>query len=141
MKGKILLIGLLALAVALSGCTQPADGTTAQTSGKITAEGQSLEMAISPSVDNRVRGTVSLEASNAASGVNIIAFAIQGDDIPEMDEGNPNLGDVPYAGDAIFLLDTTQYNNGVYTVSALAYGDYVEGPPADIASAQVVIEN
>ena len=110
---------------------------------EITAKGVvgDSELVISPSIEKNVQGIISIELGNAPSETVAVAFIID-DGTREKNEG-PNL---PFDTDGSdgwsIMLDTTDYENGLYSIGAVAGVGFDEGqPPLDAANVQVIIKN
>lgn len=111
----------------------------------ITAKGvmRGSEMVITPTIEKNVKGIIKIELNNAPEGTQAVAFTIQGGNVQMVEGQGPNL---PFDSDESdgwsILLDTTDYDNDLYTISSIAGEGFSEGqPPLDVASAQVIIKN
>lgn len=142
MKLKYLIAALMVLL--LVGCSHEVTRTTVKSEpaapkSEIIATGMGdTKMKISPSVDNKIKGTVTIELTQVLPDTQIAAFGIvkQGED----GMGTPNF-DTDASDGWSYILDTTTLANGVYTISAVT-GDELEGDgPDGHAQVQVVIEN
>ena len=105
---------------------------------QVTVDGFNSSVTIAPSVDNVLSGTVTVTLEDAPDGTNLAFFTIAG---PGISEEGPNLGiDSDSSGGWSRIVDTTEYENGVYDIGALAMPS-ADDNPLGTATAQVVIEN
>jgi len=108
---------------------------------EIRVEGQSASMLIEPSVDNVVSGVVTIAVTEPPSETEMVFFVIVGQGIEDTEITGPNLGIDQDGGDGWSrLLDTTDYDNGLFEISGLPMSD-PDSDPLGIVSAQVLIEN
>ena len=99
-------------------------------------------MVVSPSTDKVIKGIVTLNLVEVPEGTGVTALLLQGQGAP--DTSGPNLGlDTDGSDGWSYILDTTKYDNGVYTVGGIA-GISLGGEsdqPLGAVSTQVIIEN
>jgi len=146
---KTLTLAILLIAViATAGCIGDGDSSESNDNGLVktvkniaAAKGfGGADISVTPSDGNKVSGivTISLEAP-ADTGV--VVFGIQGEGIE--DTGAPNLGlDADGSDGWNHILDTTQYQNGVFSIYGVSAVSFEEGQePTGSASVQVIIEN
>ena len=149
-KHTILLAILLSTIILLSGCSQKTSTTvttktestaaTAAPKTEITAKSLGTEMVISPSVGKTIKGIVTITLTKVPSATGIAAFGIEKQGSTE--GGGPNLGMDQDGSDGwSYILDTTDYENGIYTIYSMVGESLKAEAPLGIVTAQVVIEN
>ncbi|MEK6816436.1 MAG: hypothetical protein AABY09_02395, partial [Nanoarchaeota archaeon] len=152
---KIIL--LLILLIAVSGCVKQAEeiseenGLPAEqkvqlivkTQIKVSATG--MEMIISPSKDNVVKGIITITVTKAPTDTGMVAFAIIGPGIESIEKTGPNLG---FDGDGSdgwsFEFDTNTYPNNIYSIATIAFPSITPGggaPPLGALQAKIEIRN
>lgn len=138
---------LLIVVIFLSGCAQQGEQTTQETSEsappktEIVGRLKGTEMVIKPSVDNVIKGIVTVTATKVPEGAQRVYFVLSGQSIEGV---GPNINiDTDGSDGWSGILDTTQYENGVYTIGALAFltTEITEDDPIGGATAQVIIQN
>lgn len=119
----------------------PESGTS-KSKTEVFGSGFNAEMTVSPSVDNVISGIVTVTVTKSPVGTKGVGFAITGGSLGNDLKGTgPNLGFDTAVGDGwTKLVDTTQYPNGLYEISSIAFSD-MDSDPLGVATAQVVIEN
>lgn len=130
------------------GCSSQQTPSTTESAGapaspktEVRVQGQNAEVLIEPSVDDVISEVVTITVTEAPSGTNMAFFAMHKQGAEDVKETGPNLGIDNDGSDGWNrLLDTTQFENGVYEISGLAMSD-ADSNPLGAATAQVVIEN
>src|SRR3989344_955729 len=116
MKKLILWISLLILVIVISGCISEKAKKTEETRTEVRAK--------------------------VAAGTEIVAFAIQGRGIEDLNKTGPNLGIDSDGSDGWnYLFDSLTYPNGVYTIYTIAGVLKNDTPPLGGVTAQVIIQN
>jgi len=148
MKHLTLVLSIIAV-ILVSGCVGQASelidveeqARNPEPFTEIRTSGFNTEMVISPTSNNVISGIVTITMSKIPAETGIVGFVLlaQGEELI----GGPNLGMDGSGNDGwSFILDTTAYSNGVYTLSGIAAIAFEEGrQPLGVASAQVIIEN
>lgn len=132
---------LMVLLVLLSGCSSETIKSAAQKT-IIKAKGfGGVDMVISPSEGKNVKGIVTIELKNVPEAISIAGFFIylQGEQL----QGGPNLGlDMDGSDGWSYILDTTNYDNGVYEVGAVV-GESIgeDKDPLGAVTTQIIIQN
>ncbi|MBU1973919.1 MAG: hypothetical protein KKH52_00820 [Nanoarchaeota archaeon] len=112
---------------------------------EVTAKGRvtDSQLRIYPTIEKNVKGIINVEYLNVPEDTEAVIFIIQSGKI-DMEQGVGQ--NTPIDSDGSdgwnIMYDTTEYNNGLYTIAAVAgkgFGD--NQPPLDAASAQVIIKN
>ena len=147
MKSKYTLAVLLIVAILISGCSKEtsaqkvavkSEPTAPKTEIKATSLGTT--MVTSPSVDKVISGTVTIELTKVPAETGVAGFGIEKQGSTE--SGGPNLGlDQDGSDGWSYILDTTNYENGVYTAYSMVGESLQAQAPLGIVTAQVVIEN
>jgi len=103
-----------------------------------------LDTTIKPSIEEKVKGIIKIEIKGAPEDTKIIAYSLEGGDLPPIGpERGPSLA-ADQGGVWTAMIDTTQYKNGLYSISAGTYNkDVLEenNPPTAYAQGQIVISN
>lgn len=121
---------------ASESATEPASPKT-----EIKVQGQNASVLIEPSVDNVISGVVTITVTEAPNETNMAFFAMVKQGAEDLKETGPNLGIDSDGSDGWSkLLDTTQYENGLYEISGLTMIDS-DSNPLGTATAQVMIQN
>jgi len=113
---------------------------------EITAKGvmRGSEMVITPTIEKNVKGIINIELNNVPQKTRAVAFTIQEGDVERVEGQAPNL---PFDYDGSdgwgISLDTSDYENGLYTIRVVAAEGFSgeNKPPLDVASAQIIIKN
>lgn len=117
----------------------------AQCNTEIKLKGYNLDAVIKPSIEERVKGIVKIEATKVNDDTKMVFFAITGHDIPPLEQTGPNIGvDTDGSNGWSIMLDTTKYKNGLYDilVGSSPKESMEEGQgPAAYAQGQIVISN
>lgn len=113
---------------------------------EIIAKGQTgLELVISPSVDEVIKGTVTITMNNVPQGTKFAGFYLKSGDAEDVGDDLPNVGlDKDGSDGWSSILDTTEYNNNKYRIFAATFGeepDYTTAEPTGTILAEVVINN
>jgi hypothetical protein len=113
--------------------TEPASPKT-----EIKVQGQNATLTISPSIDDEIKGTVTVTITGAPSETKAVFFTIAArDERPD----SPNLGIDEDGSDGWSrIVDTTKYKNGVYVIAGMPTVTG-EGDPLGRATAKVEIRN
>jgi hypothetical protein len=102
-----------------------------------------MDAVITPSIDEKVKGIIKIETKNAPADIKLVAYFIDGGNLPPVAPGGraPEFG--TQKGDEwTGMLDTSEYDNGVYDVMVGAMKtETMEGDPAYYARGQIVISN
>jgi len=126
-------------------CEEYTEETNCATEIQLTGgpRGGTLGGTVKPSIESKVEGIINIEVTNVPEDTMLVAYFLEGGDLEEMGSGRmPNFateqGDV-WTG----MLDTSDYDDGLYTLAVVStneeeLGD--EGPQA-YAQAQILIEN
>ncbi|HIJ98977.1 TPA: hypothetical protein H1005_03450 [archaeon] len=142
MKKLILWISLLILVIVISGCISEKAKKTEETRTEVRAKMGNMEMVIAPTLNNTVKDIVTITATKVAAGTEIVAFAIQGRGIEDLNKTGPNLGIDSDGSDGWnYLFDSLTYPNGVYTIYTIAGVLKNDTPPLGGVTAQVIIQN
>jgi len=140
---------MLTMTLLLSGCGERPTATTtiektAPEKEEALEEGRGfgkIKLTISPADGKTIKGMVTITLANVDEDARIAAFLIQAQG--EQIEG-PNLGiDTDKDDGFSYILDTTKYENGVYTIGAVV-GKSLENEGEDASGAamtQFIIEN
>ncbi len=84
-----------------------------------------MGMSISPSKGNVIKDTVTIKVTKVPEDTGVVAFAIQGPGIEDIQKTGPNLGvDTDGSDDWSFTLNTNQYNNEDYSIISIAYTEW-----------------
>ncbi len=145
---KELFLFLLIGIVFLSGCllqanisTIPARERPAITETEIVGRLGLTEMVVRPAVDTKIRGVVIVTATKVTEGTQRVYFTIVG---PGVEDVGPNINiDTDGSNGWSGILDTTEYENGVYTIGVLTFNtvEITEEEPIGGATVQVIILN
>ncbi|MBS3116961.1 hypothetical protein J4421_05185 [Candidatus Woesearchaeota archaeon] len=112
---------------------------------EIIATGQKgAELVISPSVDEAIKGTVTITMNNVPQETRYVGFYIERGDAEDANDGPPNLGlDNDGSDGWSLVVDTTAYDNNKYRIFALAFAEEPssEVEPTGTVQAEVVINN
>jgi hypothetical protein len=113
--------------------TEPASPKT-----EIKIQGQNAKLTISPSIDDEIKGTVTVTVTGIPSETKAVFFTIAERDVrPD----SPNLGIDEDGSDGWSrIVDTSKYKNGVYVIAGMPTITG-EGDPLGRASAKVEIKN
>ena len=114
-----------------------------ETDTEITSRGfGGIKIVVSPSEGKTVKGVVTIDLTKVPDTTGIAAFGIYEQGNEDMSVG-PNLGmDTDGSDGWGYILDTTNYDNGVYSVMSVVGESFEEGKePTGGATVQVVIEN
>jgi hypothetical protein len=108
---------------------------------EIRSQGYNAEVVIEPSSDNVISGIVTIRVTKAPAETEMAFFAIVGNGSESIETTGPNLGiDSDVSDGWSRLLDTTEYEDGLYEVAGLAMSS-ANDDPIGMASAQVMIQN
>ncbi len=112
---------------------------------EIIAKGQKgTELVISPSVDEVIKGTVTITMNNVPQGTKYVGFYLEAGDAEDASDGPPNLGLDNDGSDGWNLVaDTTAYGNNKKQIFALAFAEDPgsEVDPTATAQATLIINN
>jgi len=112
---------------------------------EIIAKGQKgVELVISPSVDEVIKGTVTITMNNVPQGTKFAGFYLKSGDAEDVGDGLPNVGlDNDGSDGWSLIVDTTTYNNDKYRIFVSTFAEepdyWVE--PTGTTSAEVLINN
>lgn len=113
-----------------------------QCATEITLTGN-MDAVVTPSIDEKVKGIIKLETKNAPGDIKLVAYMIDGGNLPPVGPGGrmplfaTKKGDV-WTG----MLDTAEYENGIYDVMVLGMKtETMEGNPDYYARGQILISN
>ncbi len=154
---KIIFVLLLVISIFIIGCAEEIEEKDDESTKEISIEGakgetkpavkteikvtqMGVEMIISPTKDHILNGVVSIKASKVPEGTETVAFVIQGQGIPDMGITGPNLGIDKDGSDGWATeFDTKAYDNGVYTLLAIAAKEGAGDGTPPLGGAQVKI--
>lgn len=112
---------------------------------EIIAKGQKgTELVISPSVDEVIKGMVTITLNNVPQGTKYVGFYLESEDAEDASDGPPNLGLDSYGNDGWSLtVDTTAYDNNKKQIFALAFAEDPDSDvaPTEAAQAAIIINN
>lgn len=138
MKKIILMLILLIL---ITGCAEKIN-ETAQESKKeiISTDRQGVELVISPSADQEIKGTVTITLNKLPPGTKYAAFYIESGNAADARNGPPNLGFDDTENDGWTLrTDTTIYDNGQQRIFALAFAEEPSAESEPLAAIQALV--
>lgn len=97
---------------------------------------------VKPSIDNKVKGTVTIEISTFPEDTKIVAYYLEGGDLEPIGQGRMP-GFASKQGDVwIGMIDTTEYENGAYQLAVVSNNqEAMEGNPKAMTTAWLDIEN
>lgn len=101
-----------------------------------------FDATVSPSIEEKVKGVIKMEAKNVPADAKIVAYYIDGGGLPpagaeRMPSFATKKGDV-WTG----MLDTGEYKNGLYQMMIGGFiEETLEGPPDYYARGQILISN
>jgi hypothetical protein len=102
----------------------------------------SIDATVTPSIEETVKGVIKIEAKNVPPDAKIVAYFIDGGDLPPVGAERGPLfatkkGDV-WTG----MLDTEEYENGLYKMFVGGFiEETMEGDPDYYARGQILISN
>jgi len=109
---------------------------------EIKESGLSMNVVVKPSKNNVISGTVTITATEVVEEAAGVGFFIAETQEALTEGGMPSLGiDRSGADGWTNIFDTTEYANGKYYVSIVAWEQSGEGPPLGVAQIPVEIKN
>ncbi len=138
MKKIILTLILLIL---ITGCTDKISETAKESKTEIISiDRQGMELVISPSTDQEIKGTITITMNRVPQGTKYIAFYIESRNSADARDGPPNLGFDDTENDGwILRIDTTVYDNGQQQILALAFADEPSAESEPLAAIQALV--
>jgi hypothetical protein len=144
MKKLFMLVFIIGMLL-LSGCgsetssTEKVNTEPAAPKTEITATGMGdTTIVVSPSVDKTIKGTVTIDLTKVLSNTKIAAFGVT-------KQGEEGLGTPVFDREGSdgwsYILDTTTYPNGVYTISGITGDELEDDGPDGFVQVQAIIEN
>ena len=98
---------------------------------------------IAPSTDNVVSGIVTISMISVPAGTGAVGFGIKGPGVQPESDFDANIGiDTDSSNGFGYMLDTAQYQNGLFEVYSITAKELKPGnPPTGGATAQIMIQN
>ena len=114
----------------------------AQCRTELNLEG-TLDTTIKPTIEEKVKGIIKIEAKNAPEDSVYVAYWLEGGDLPPIGPGRgPSLA-TEQGGIWTAMIDTADYKNGLYTINVLSSNKELDenddSPPTAYAHGQIVI--
>lgn len=97
---------------------------------------------VKPSIEEKVKGVIKIELGGVPDDAVAVAYYLEGGDLSPVGEGRRPLFATKQDDVWTGLLDTTEYENGMYTLGAVAWDvEDADGPPKANAQGQILISN
>ena len=99
-----------------------------------------LDVTIAPTIDEKVKGIITIETTTVPSNTQLVAVGLSGESSPPLGPGIEFLSASNINGVWKLIIDTKEYENGVYSIG-ISTTEGGDSSPTAYAEGQIIIEN